>query len=338
LTFTPAPLISVILPVFNGEKYLTRAIQSILGQTLTKIELIILNDASDDNTRFLIEQYLNLDKRIRCYENDSNIGLSLTLNRGQELSRGKFITWTSHDNILMPNALENMLHELVNTNSDFVYADCLVVNEKGEEIGFLKAKPIENILFSNVVHACFLYRREVYKNVGEYDSDLKLIEDWDYWLRCAQKCKMTNISQTLYQFRHHDASLTAQIKTERLKKKLFENNKYKMLENLVSDKRIRNKELVIEFFLNTDQTIFSVLSNGIFPIFINEIKYVIELFPALSSRRVRYVIANRIYDFLVNKPEYHDLRLINLITTSGFLINSLPPVRTAVLFKKAFLR
>ena len=338
MTFTQAPLISVILPVFNGEKFLASAIESILGQTLSKIELIILNDASDDNTQFFIEQYLILDKRIRVYENHSNIGLPLSLNRGHQLSRGKFITWTSHDNILMPSALEKMLHELHKTKSDFVYADCLVINDKGEEIGFLKTKPIENILFSNVVHACFLYRRELVEKVGEYDEDLKLIEDWDYWLRSAQKCKMTHINQTLYQFRHHDSSLTSQIRSEREKQRLFDNNKHKMLENLISEKRINNKELLIEFFLNPDVKLSSILSKGIFPIFINSIKYTINLFPEIGALRIRRVIANRIYDFLVRRPEYHDLRLINLITTSGFLIGSLPPVRTAVLLKKAFLR
>ena len=331
-------MISIILPVYNGEIFLSTAIDSILKQTYSNFELIIVNDGSNDGTEDIVLNLRNCDPRVIYIPFLENSGLPASLNHGIKIAKGNYITWTSHDNILMPNALEYMLHELVNTSSDFVYADCLVVNEKGEETGFLKAKPIENILFSNVVHACFLYRREVYKNVGEYDSDLKLIEDWDYWLRCAQKCKMTNISQTLYQFRHHDSSLTSQIKTERLKKKLFENNKYKMLENLVSDKRIRNKELVIEFFLNTDHTIYSVLSKDVFPTLINEIKYFTQLFPALSSRRVRYVIANRIYDFIVRKSEYHDLRLINLITTGGFLIKSLPPVRTAVLLKKALLR
>ena len=337
MIFTQEPLISVILPVYNGEKFLARAIESILSQTLKKIELIIINDASDDNTEFPIEQFSILDNRIRVYENHSNIGLPLSLNRGYQLSRGKFITWTSHDNILMPNALEKMLDELIKTKSDFVYADCMVINDKGEEIGFLKTKPIENILFSNVVHACFLYRRELVEKVGEYNKDLKLIEDWDYWLRCAQKCKMTHINQTLYQFRHHDLSLTSQIRSEREKQRLFDNNKHKMLENLISEKIFNNKELLIDFFLSTDVILSSILSKGNFPIFINGIIYIINLFPEIGALRIRRVIANRIFDFLVSRPEYHDLRLINLITTNGFLIKSLPPFRTAVLFKKALL-
>jgi glycosyltransferase involved in cell wall biosynthesis len=331
-------MISIILPVYNGEKFVRTAIVSILEQTYLNFELIIVNDASNDGTEDIVLSLRNCDSRIIYISFLENSGLPAALNHGIKIAKGNYITWTSHDNILMPSALEKMLHELHKTKSDFVYADCLVINDKGEEIGFLKTKPIENILFSNVVHACFLYRRELVEKVGEYDEDLKLIEDWDYWLRSAQKCKMTHINQTLYQFRHHDSSLTSQIRSEREKQRLFDNNKHKMLENLISEKRINNKELLIEFFLNPDVKLSSILSKGIFPIFINSIKYTINLFPEIGALRIRRVIANRIYDFLVRRPEYHDLRLINLITTSGFLIRSLPPVRTAVLLKKAFLR
>ena len=331
-------MISIILPVYKGEKFVRTAIESILKQTHMNFELIIVNDASIDGTEDIVLSLINCDSRIIYIPFSENRGLPVALNHGIKIAKGNYITWTSHDNILMPNALEYMLHEFVNTNSDFVYADCLVINENGQEIGFLKTKPIENILFSNVVHACFLYRKEVVEKVGEYNESLKLIEDWDYWLRSAQKCKMTNINQTLYQYRHHDSSLTSQIKSEREKQKLFDFNKYRMLENLISDNRITHKELLIDFFLNPDGVLSSILTKGIFPNFINSIKYTINLFPEIGALRTRRVIANRIYDFLVSKPEYHDLRLINLITTSGFLLNSLPPVRTAVLLKKAFLR
>ena len=330
-------MISILLPVYNGEKYVRIAIESILKQTHMNLELIIINDASIDGTEKIVLSLINNDSRIRYIPFSENRGLPSALNHGIKMAKGKYITWTSHDNILMPNALEYMFLELHNTKSDFVYADCLVINENGQEIGFLKAKPIEHILFSNVVHACFLYRREVVKKVGEYDESLKLIEDWDYWLRCAQNCKMTHINQTLYQYRHHDSSLTSQIRSEREKKKLFDDNKHKMLVNLISDNQIDNNKLLIDFFLKPDAILPSILSKGIFPIFINGIKYTINLFPEIGALRIRRVIANRIFNFLVSRPEYHDLRLINLITTSGFLIKSLPPFRTAVLFKKALL-
>ena len=331
-------MISIILPVYNGEKFVRTAIDSILKQTYSNFELIVVNDASNDGTEDIVISLRNCDSRIIYIPFSENRGLPGALNHGIKMAKGNYITWTSHDNILMPNALEKMLHELHKTKSDFVYADCQVINDKGEKIGFLKTKPIEYILFSNIVHACFLYRTEVIQKVGEYNEDLKLIEDWDYWLRCAQKCKMTHIDQTLYQYRHHDLSLTSQIRSEREKQRLFDNNKHKMLENLISEKRINNKELLIEFFLNPDVKLSSILSKGIFPIFINSIKYTINLFPEIGALRIRRVIANRIYDFLVRSLEYHDLRLINWITTDGFLIGSLTPFRTAVLLKKAFLR
>lgn len=331
-------MISIILPVFNGENFIQLAIDGILNQTYNHFELIIVNDGSIDGTEYIVLENMKNEPRIIYVPCDKNMGLPSALNYGTKLAKGQYITWTSHDNILMPSALEEMLHELIKTRSDFVYADCLVINDKGEEIGFLKTKPIEYILFSNVVHACFLYRREVAFKVGEYNPGLKLIEDLDYWFRCAQQVKMVPITKVLYKFRFHDSSLTSQIKVNDEKKKKFLKNNYVILENLFEDSRVRNKQLLIEFFLNTDKTISSSFTKGLFNNLINDLKLLPNIFPLIESKNIKRVIANRIFDFIVRNPEYHNLRLLSIIIKRGFLITSLPVMSTAVLIKKAMFR
>ena len=107
--------VSIILPVYNGEKYLSLAIESILKQTYKNFELIIIDDCSSDQTHSIALKYKEKDSRVRVYRNKTNSKLPVSLNAGFHVATGELFTWTSDDNILKPETIETMVHVLNKT-------------------------------------------------------------------------------------------------------------------------------------------------------------------------------------------------------------------------------
>jgi glycosyltransferase involved in cell wall biosynthesis len=211
-----SPQISIILPIYNGEEYLSYSIQSILNQTYQDWELIIVNDCSTDQTSNIIKQFSMKDSRIKVITNKNNQKLPKSLNIGFSQARGKYLPWTSDDNEYDPAALEKMYNFLEENNDvGMVYANCLVVSENKENTfwGNKDATP-ENLLMTNVCGACFLYRKSVAETIGEYNCNLFLAEDHDYWLRIRLKYKIERIPEELYLYRQHSKNLTNTRKKE----------------------------------------------------------------------------------------------------------------------------
>lgn len=207
---TTASLISIVLPVYNGERYLAESIQSCLAQTYSDWELVVVDDASTDNTSFLIAQWMAKDSRIRCIRHQTNKKLPAALNTGFAHARGVYLTWTSDDNRYLPSALEEMLQALTTgQGADFVYADYQVIDDDSQYVQTQVApSPLSLIQGYNAV-PCFLYRRRVYEQIGGYTEALFLAEDYDYWLRVLSSGYiMLPLHKTLYQYRRHTQSLT----------------------------------------------------------------------------------------------------------------------------------
>lgn len=210
-------LISIVLPVFNGEKYLRESIDSILTQTYKNWELLILDDCSTDSSAKIAKEYVNLDRRIHYYRNENNLRLPRNLNKGFKLARGNYLTWTSDDNRFRPKALEKMISALKNNNNaQFVFASCRIINGEGTEIEYMMVdeKLKKQIIGHNVVGACFMYTRKVYEQVGEYDPEFTLVEDYDYWQRVYTKFNAVVLSEILYEYRWHDSALTSTMKKD----------------------------------------------------------------------------------------------------------------------------
>lgn len=181
------PLISIVLPIYNGEKYMRKSIDSVLAQTYANWELLIIDDGSTDNTAVIAQEYAAKDSRIRYYKNPENMRLPRTLNRGFSLAKGDFLTWTSDDNYYYPTALETMHNALVQQGKEFAFASCDVINGDGDIVECITVSDAakKSIVGTNPVGACFLYSRKVYETVGEYDPEMTLVEDFDYWQRSS---------------------------------------------------------------------------------------------------------------------------------------------------------
>ncbi len=202
------PKVSIVLPVYNGERYLKQAIESILDQTIRDYELIIVDDCSCDNTNNMVSEYANQYSFINVVTNEINRGLPESLNIGFSVARGKYLMWTSDDNIMHKNALEEMLEVMEkNPNYGLVFSDMNLIDENGDLIGSRSVGDC-NIYKGNCIGACFLYKCECKETIGDYDEKRRYVEDYDYWLRIAERYNIYGLHKTLYDYRYHDNSLT----------------------------------------------------------------------------------------------------------------------------------
>src|SRR3989338_1099457 len=202
------PKVSIILPTYNGAKYLRKSIESCLAQTFKDFELIIVDDCSKDETPQIIQEYVQKDPRVRYIRNQTNQRLPRSLNIGFAQANGEFLTWTSDDNYYLPEALERMANSLEQQKADFVYCDLYVFyNDDIKSARLERLSDSGEIQNSNCIRACFMYTRKVFEAIGDYDPDMELLEDYDYWVRIYKKFPMLHLAEPLYYYRHHPNSL-----------------------------------------------------------------------------------------------------------------------------------
>lgn len=203
------PRVSVVLPTHNRADLLPAALQSVVDQTFSDWELIVVDDASSDSTPEILEDWVARDARIRTVRNDPNRKLPASLNRGFSIATGELWTWTSDDNLLRPQALARMVQELDNhPDAGLVYAGMSLIDEHDQIFAARPAGSPDDVLKEAVVGACFLYRRDLAERVGAYAEDLFLAEDFDYWIRARAVAAFRAIPEDLYLYREHPGALS----------------------------------------------------------------------------------------------------------------------------------
>jgi glycosyltransferase involved in cell wall biosynthesis len=202
--------VSIVLPTYNGSRYLRQSIDSCLKQTYKNIELIIVDDGSTDGTPAIIKSYK--DKRIRYIKHKENRGLPHSLNTGFTYATGAYLTWTSDDNLYAEKAIEIMLSFLKDKKLEFVYCDFyLFEKDDFQNQQILKLPEPHNLYFEkqSKVGPCFLYSKKVREVVGDYNPDFVFVEDCDYWIRVSRKFLMGHLDVPIYFYRTHMGSLTS---------------------------------------------------------------------------------------------------------------------------------
>jgi len=216
------PKISIVLPSYNRADYLKKTISSCLNQTFTDFELIIVDDASSDNSPAIIKRYSDIDGRIKFIRNSVNKKLPASLNIGFNQAQGDYFTWISDDNLYHPDALRKMASCLnARPETGLVYADYTLIDEQGDIGKRIYQEEPEFLPIRDCVGACFLYRAEIAGKVGNYNEKMFLVEDYEYWLRFGLVTKFFHIKEALYFYRTHANSLT---KTRREEIRLAKNN------------------------------------------------------------------------------------------------------------------
>lgn len=237
--------VSIVLPVYNGQNRVSKAIESIITQTYSNFELIIVNDCSTDNTLEVLKRYAELDNRIIIFTNDTNQKLPRSLNVGFSKASGDYWTWTSDDNAYKPEAISEMVKHLEeNGDIDMVYSDFDIVELDGTYKDTRRTLEPDAIRYENAVGACFLYRKELAKKIGGYDPDLFLAEDYEYWIKAYLNGKLQHISEVLYLYGWHDESLTV-TKERQVYQKTYE-AKDKHFDELIA--RCKTQEERNEFY------------------------------------------------------------------------------------------
>lgn len=203
-----APLVTVIMSVHNCEKYIGKAIDSILCQTLNDFEFIIINDGSDDGTEKIIKLYR--DPRIICVNNGENIGQTRSLNKGIGLARGEYIArmdaddFSSSDRLLIQAEFMERNPKIAVTGSWM-----RLINEQGRSAGiltyplapnFIRLLLVNLINFPCIPHPAAMIRKEIFSKIGLY-NERYAIQDYDLWLRIAREYPIRNIPKVLLYYR-----------------------------------------------------------------------------------------------------------------------------------------
>ncbi|MFX1384034.1 MAG: glycosyltransferase family 2 protein [Promethearchaeota archaeon] len=197
--------ISVIMSVHNSEKFVSKAIESILNQTFKDFEFIIIDDGSIDNSYEITKKYLEIDKRVKLIRNKLNLGLTKSLNKGLKLSKGKYIARQDADDISLTNRLERQLMFL-QSNPEYAFCGCNgTLKRSGNEIvKFFDYKALKKhqIKENCITHPTIMIKKDIFEKYGYYNEKLTYGQDFELWCRLIYKYRIKgkNLSEKLYIF------------------------------------------------------------------------------------------------------------------------------------------
>lgn len=223
------PKISVLMPVYNAQDYLSEAIDSILSQTFSDWELIIINDGSTDNSENIINSYN--DNRIRYFKNPTNMGLIYTRSLMIEKASAEYLSFLDSDDIALPERLK-IQAEFLDTHPDYILCGTwgTMINNASEKIG--KISPPEadieiksGLFFSNAfIQSSIMIRKSVFDTYS-YNKDFPVVEDYELWSKLSINHKLKNIPQplTLYRWHSENTSLSKKELMETMLKNVYLN-------------------------------------------------------------------------------------------------------------------
>ena len=215
------PIVTVIMPVYNAEKYLKESIESILNQSFKDFELLIINDGSTDLSLDILNKYKLIDTRVRIVNNEGNKGLPYTRDRGLELAKGEYIALMDADDISYQNRLENQVNylkankdvEIVASNFDFI--------ENGRIIKFRSLDKINKIEYENYIinlklmfynpigNSTVMFRKNsIDELMIKYRRDYFVAQDYAFWVDCIRGCKFHIIKESLLAYRQGHENIT----------------------------------------------------------------------------------------------------------------------------------
>jgi len=236
--------VTVIIPTFNSAQFLTAAVDSVLAQTFKDFEIIVVDDGSTDNTEDVLKSY---GDKVR-YIKQKNQGVSVARNTGIKNSSAKYAAFLDSDDVWMPAKLEKQINALENNpKSKACYTEYISVSEdmKPQELKRLRAENSvlnDLLLRGNVIGppSTILCERELFEELGGFDSGLSLSADWDMWIRLACVTELTFLKEPLIKYRLHGSNMSKNVKlleddTVRMLEKAF------AIESLSSELRAKRK-------------------------------------------------------------------------------------------------
>lgn len=293
------PLVSIVIPAYNHASYLKEAIESVLAQDYPNIELIVLNDGSTDGTDVLLKQYGN-----RFYwENQQNIGQAETLNKGWTMAKGEILSYLSADDFLVPSAVSSSVKYL-SSETVLTYCDFDLVDQSSKKIRRVAA-PEFNYVDMFTKYICHpgpgvFMLRTAFEQAGFWNSSLRQMPDYDYWLRLGLIGDFKKVPQVLASFRVHGGSQTHAKADEKkaeepikiIREFIEKNKSINKIESL-------SKEALSNAYLVSAQ--LHIRANR-FEFAFRNLKIAISIWPAILIKpRTFRVLANGLFNHILHK-------------------------------------
>lgn len=215
LSSLPQPEISILMSVYNGGIFLAPALESMLGQTFSDFECILIDDASTDSTSQVLADFAARDSRVQVIKNSTNLGLTASLNKGLAFSKGRYIARMDADDIALPGRFMTQ-YWFMEEHPDVAACGSWisVIDEQGQLLGeknlALSYEDIKKkMLFNNqFIHSTLFFRADILKENGGYNEFFKKSQDYELMLRLSSKYPVVNLREKLLQFRLYKSSLS----------------------------------------------------------------------------------------------------------------------------------
>ncbi len=202
------PPVTVLMSVYNGIEYLDEAIESIVNQTFSEFEFLIIDDASTDGSRETLKNWEDQDQRIRLLFHEENRGLGYALHEGVKVARGDWIVRMDDDDVALSERIEKQLSYVSShPEVDILGTWTIDVDEEGEPIRKrtypTTHKEIARLIWTNpIVHPTAMLRKEAIREIGSYDPSVEKRQDYELWFRCLERgLRFANLPEVLLKYR-----------------------------------------------------------------------------------------------------------------------------------------
>ncbi|MFH7004525.1 glycosyltransferase family 2 protein [Flavobacterium bizetiae] len=210
------PLVTVILPCYNAALYVEEAVRSIMYQTYSNLEILLIDDCSTDGTSAILLSLEKEDKRIRIIRNEQNLRLVKTLNKGIDEAKGEFIARMDADDISLPERIEKQVEfMLLHPEVDLCGTNYSIIDGRGNKIQDSVTIPLTSkeiavaLLFTCPIgHPTVLFKKEKIQSIGKYDEQMINIEDYELWLRVSSSGLIVNLPESLLKYRWHGENIS----------------------------------------------------------------------------------------------------------------------------------
>jgi len=292
-----SPEITVLMPVYNDERFVRFSIESILNQTFQDFEFIIINDASNDNTPKILKEYKDQDSRIIIINNEKNLRVPKSLNIGLNIARGKYIARIDSDDISVKDRLEKQYNFLEN-NKDFglVGSYTEVIDEDGKSIGFWNEYLEPEFIFYTLsfwnclVTSSVMFEKNLAIKLGGFNPDFdKGAEDYELWYKLSRVKKIYILPEYLTKYRKNQSGATAK----------YSNEQIINAENIAITKTKISKELLHYLKSINKPNSFSKKINLIFQLYKankNILKHSLKV--NLNKKKLRKIANQRLWNFI----------------------------------------